>query len=147
MALTPKRRRFVEEYLIDLNAAAAYRRAGYRVRNDNVAAVEGHRLLSNPNIAAAVAAAQQSRAERVGLAADEVLAELKLVGRSSVWDYRIDDRGNVTLAPGAPAAAIRAVASIKRKVRHLGEVVNQITVDEDTAHWARVALDRMLALA
>jgi len=29
----------------------------------------------------------------------------------------------------------------------LGEVVNQITVEEDTAHWARVALDRMLALA
>ncbi|MFC5816289.1 quinolinate synthase NadA [Nonomuraea sp. NPDC050478] len=29
----------------------------------------------------------------------------------------------------------------------LGDVVNQITVDEDTAHWARVALDRMLALA
>ncbi|WP_327583293.1 quinolinate synthase NadA [Nonomuraea sp. NBC_00507] len=28
----------------------------------------------------------------------------------------------------------------------LGEVVNQITVDEDTTHWARVALDRMLAL-
>lgn len=28
----------------------------------------------------------------------------------------------------------------------LGETVNQITVDEDTAHWARVALDRMLAL-
>jgi quinolinate synthase len=28
----------------------------------------------------------------------------------------------------------------------LGEVVNQITVEEDTAHWARVALDRMLAL-
>ncbi|NUR85320.1 MAG: quinolinate synthase NadA [Nonomuraea sp.] len=28
----------------------------------------------------------------------------------------------------------------------LGEVVNQITVDTDTAHWARVALDRMLAL-
>jgi len=29
----------------------------------------------------------------------------------------------------------------------LGEVVNQITVDDDTAHWAKVALDRMLALA
>ena len=27
-----------------------------------------------------------------------------------------------------------------------GDVVNRITVDEDTAHWARVALDRMLAL-
>ncbi|MFC4119371.1 quinolinate synthase NadA [Nonomuraea zeae] len=28
----------------------------------------------------------------------------------------------------------------------LGDVVNQITVDEDTTHWAKVALDRMLAL-
>jgi quinolinate synthase len=27
-----------------------------------------------------------------------------------------------------------------------GNVVNQITVDDETAHWARVALDRMLAL-
>ncbi|MCP2359650.1 quinolinate synthase [Nonomuraea thailandensis] len=28
----------------------------------------------------------------------------------------------------------------------LGDVVNQITVDADTTHWAKVALDRMLAL-
>jgi quinolinate synthase len=27
-----------------------------------------------------------------------------------------------------------------------GRVVNRIEVDADTAHWARVALDRMLAL-
>jgi quinolinate synthase len=27
-----------------------------------------------------------------------------------------------------------------------GEVVNQISVDEETAHYARVALDQMLAL-
>lgn len=27
-----------------------------------------------------------------------------------------------------------------------GRIVNQIEVDEQTAHWARVALDRMLAL-
>jgi quinolinate synthase len=27
-----------------------------------------------------------------------------------------------------------------------GTMVNQITVDPDTAHWAKVALDRMLAL-
>ena len=27
-----------------------------------------------------------------------------------------------------------------------GNVVNQIVVDPDTSHWARVALDRMLAL-
>jgi quinolinate synthase len=27
-----------------------------------------------------------------------------------------------------------------------GQVINQVTVDEDTAHWAKVALERMLAL-
>jgi quinolinate synthase len=27
-----------------------------------------------------------------------------------------------------------------------GRVVNQISVEPETAHWARVALDRMLAL-
>ena len=27
-----------------------------------------------------------------------------------------------------------------------GDVVNRITVDEDTAHWARVALERMLSI-
>lgn len=28
-----------------------------------------------------------------------------------------------------------------------GEVINQVTVDEETVHWARVALERMLSLA
>ena len=27
-----------------------------------------------------------------------------------------------------------------------GEVINQVSVDDETAHWARVALERMLAL-
>jgi quinolinate synthase len=27
-----------------------------------------------------------------------------------------------------------------------GEVVNEVRVDDDTRHWARVALERMLAL-
>jgi len=26
-----------------------------------------------------------------------------------------------------------------------GQIINQVKVDEETAHWARIALDRMLA--
>lgn len=77
MALSAKRQRFVEEYLVDLNAAAAYRRAGYTARSDNVAAVEGHRLLSDPKIAAAISAAQAARSERTLITADEVIQGLK----------------------------------------------------------------------
>ena len=39
--LTPKQQRFVEEYLIDLNAAASARRAGYSVRSADAAAKTG----------------------------------------------------------------------------------------------------------
>lgn len=79
MALTPKRKRFVEEYLVDLNAARSYRAAGF-AGNDNVCAVEGHRLLSDPNVAAAIAEAQTKRSERTQITQDRVLAELAKIG-------------------------------------------------------------------
>ena len=43
--LTPKQRRFAEEYCIDLNATAAYLRAGYTARG-NSAEAAASRLLS-----------------------------------------------------------------------------------------------------
>ena len=114
--LTEKQPAFVREYLIDLNATAAYRRAGYAARG-NAAEVNASRLLRNAKVAAAISAAQAERAARVGLTADEVLRELAILGRSSHTDYAIDDTGNVTLAAGVSASAHRAVSSIKRKVR------------------------------
>ncbi len=43
-SLTPKQARFVEEYLIDLNATQAAIRAGYSAKT---AEVQGSRLLGN----------------------------------------------------------------------------------------------------
>ncbi len=74
ISMTPKQRRFVEEYLVDLNATQAAIRAGYAKSG---ASVEGTRLLSNAKVAAAVAAAQAKRAERADLTADEVLAGIR----------------------------------------------------------------------
>ncbi len=44
MSLTPKQARFVEEYLIDLNATQGAIRAGYSAKT---AEVQGSRLLGN----------------------------------------------------------------------------------------------------
>lgn len=60
--MTPKQRRFIEEYLVDLNAARAAKRAGYRAK---WAASRGYHLLQNPAVAAAVAKAQAKRAAPV----------------------------------------------------------------------------------
>ena len=72
--LTAKQERFVAEYLIDLNATQAAIRAGYAKKG---AAVEGSRLLANPKVAAAVAAAQAARAERTEITQDYVLTSIR----------------------------------------------------------------------
>jgi phage terminase small subunit len=74
--MTPKQCRFVEEYLIDLNAAHAARRAGYSERS---AAQQGYNLLRDKTVAAAIAKEQAARATRTGVTADRVIIELAKV--------------------------------------------------------------------
>lgn len=76
MALTPKQQRFVDEYLMDLNATAAYRRAGYKGRG-NAAEVTASQLLSNPKVASVVNAAIDKRSNDLGIDAKYVLTTIK----------------------------------------------------------------------
>jgi phage terminase small subunit len=74
--LTPKQAAFVREYLIDLNAAAAARRAGY---SEKTAKEIGFEHLTKPHIQAAINAEQDARAKRTKITQDYVLAEIKEV--------------------------------------------------------------------
>ncbi|MFQ5534696.1 MAG: terminase small subunit [Sphingomonadales bacterium] len=71
--LTPKQRRFVDEYLIDLNATQAALRAGYSERR---ARQQGSRLLKYPHVAAAVRQGQGALAQRAQVSAETVLEKL-----------------------------------------------------------------------
>ncbi len=73
--LTAKQQRFVEEYLCDLNAAAAYRRAGYAALG-NAAEVNAARLLRNAQVAAEIERRKKHRAERAEIRAEAVLQRL-----------------------------------------------------------------------
>lgn len=68
--MTPKQQRFVEEYLIDLNAKHAAIRAGYAART---AEQQGYQLLQHPSVAAAVADRIEQRSEQTGIDAAWVL--------------------------------------------------------------------------
>lgn len=68
--LTPKQQRFVEEYLVDLNATQAAIRAGYSPKTANE---QASRLLANVNVKAAVAEAQKRLSERTEITQDMVL--------------------------------------------------------------------------
>ena len=71
--LTAKQAKFVEEYLLDLNAAAAARRAGYTTKRSEAI---GYDLLTKADIQAAVQSAQRERSARTGVTADRVLKEI-----------------------------------------------------------------------
>lgn len=83
MALTPKRQRFVEEYLVDLNATQAAIRAGYSKAS---AYSVGQETLKKPEVAKAISDLQAARSERTGITADDVLRFWKSVGTADPND-------------------------------------------------------------
>jgi len=68
--LTNKQQRFVEEYIVDLNATQAAIRAGYA---PHTAPEQASRLLTNVKVGAAIEAARGKQAERTAIRADAVL--------------------------------------------------------------------------
>ncbi|MBN3779801.1 terminase small subunit [Burkholderia sp. Ac-20345] len=80
--LTAKQQRFVDEYLCDLNASAAARRAGYSAKTAAAIAAEN---LTKPNVANAITAAMKARGDRTRITQDRVLREL---ARIAFFDIR-----------------------------------------------------------
>jgi phage terminase small subunit len=74
--MTPRQKRFVEEYLIDLNATQAAIRAGY---SPNRADATANKLLSFTEVQDTVAAAMAERSKRTEVTADQVVKELAVL--------------------------------------------------------------------
>ena len=89
--LNPKQQRFVEEYLIDLNATQAAIRAGYSPKTATAIASEN---LSKPSISAAIACAMAERSKRTGITQDRILEELAKVAFIKLTDI-VDDTGKI----------------------------------------------------
>lgn len=93
--LTPKQRRFVDEYLIDLNASAAAKRAGY---SEKTAGQIGHELLKKPEIAEGIDKARLAQGQRTGIDADYVLQTIRsTVERCRQAEPVFDKRGDPVL--------------------------------------------------
>lgn len=109
MALPHRQARFVEEYLVDLNATRAAIRAGYSARS---AAVTAAKLLKQKRVAAAVADGCRRRAERLEVKQDEVLLELLRIARSDIGEL-VDEEGQLLPLRDMHPDSRRAIASIE----------------------------------
>jgi phage terminase small subunit len=87
--LTDKQQRFVDEYMIDLNATQAAIRTGYSSRT---ADVQGPRLLGNVGIARAIAEHKAELAARAAVTAEYVLTSLKDVVTKSMQAEPVYDK-------------------------------------------------------
>lgn len=84
MALTEKQKAFVREYLVDLNATAAAKRAGY---SEKTAYSVGNENLTKPEISKAIQKAMQERQERTQVTQDMVVQEISKVAFKDAADF------------------------------------------------------------
>ena len=82
--LTKKQQRFVDEYLIDLNATQAAIRAGY---SEDSARDIGCENLTKPNIQQTIAEQMAERSKRTEITQDKVLRELAAIAFAKATDY------------------------------------------------------------
>ncbi|MDM9644480.1 terminase small subunit [Rhizobium sp. S163] len=84
MSLSDKQRRFVAEYMVDLNATQAAIRAGYSAKT---AQQQGSRLLLNVVVQEELSKQQSKVAERLEITKDRIVDELAKIGFSNMLDY------------------------------------------------------------
>jgi phage terminase small subunit len=89
--LSAKQQRFIEEYLLDLNATKAALRAGYSPRTARQAGAEN---LSKPVILAEIAERTRALAERNGVSLDAFIQDLRERVHADVSDI-FDADGNL----------------------------------------------------
>lgn len=130
--LTAKQRRFADEYLIDCNAKQAAIRAGY---SPHTAEVQGCRLLRYAHVTAAIAEGQKKLAERAGISADKVIAELARIGFSDIrkavkWYSQTEV---ATVDNDADCEALAEEGALRFAVANQVELISSDEVDDDTA--------------
>ena len=120
--LSDKRKRFVQEYLVDFNGAQAAIRAGYR---EGSAKVTASRLLTDANVQRYLESLLVQKRSQLSHSSDVLIHELECIAHSNLKDY------------GDPNAVgpfqFRPLSSLSRdemapidRISHTGDEITQI---------------------
>lgn len=112
--INQRQERFVQEYLIDLNATRAAIKAGYSKKSAATIAVQ---LLNKKQVSKAILEAQQKRELKTNITQERVLFELAIIAFSNMPDYlSVDEDTGAVRVKGfdsMPKDASRAIESVK----------------------------------
>ncbi len=115
--LTDKQERFVEEYLVDLNATQAAIRAGY---SEKTAAVIGFQNLTKLNIAEAIQVKRQEISEETGITIKRVLEEEATLAFLDIADLFDENGFLIKKMSEIPEETRRAIAGLEVIVSDVG---------------------------
>lgn len=116
--LTPKQQRFIEEYLVDLNATQAAIRAGYSAKT---AEWQGPQLLGKTHVAEAVQAQRAKLSERTMRTAVDVMADIGRV-RASAMQTIVDPQSGAEVM----VSYKDAIKALELEGKHLGAFVDRV---------------------
>jgi len=138
MSLNRKQQRFVDEYLIDLNATQAAIRAGY---SEDTARAIGAENLTKPAISAALAEAMDQRASELAIDARWVLAEAVSVYQEA----RMEEDRSAALKSLDLIGKHVDVGAYRERIEHTGKnggpiEIEQVTADADAFESAIAGL-------
>ena len=108
--LTPKQQRFVEEYLIDLNAKQSAIRAGYSAKT---AEQMGYQLLQKTSVQKAIQEAQNKLTERTEITQDYVLTNIKKVIERCMQQEAVQARDGSPLLIEGPEGDLACLFEFK----------------------------------
>lgn len=122
-----KHLRFIDEYIVDLNGAAAARRAGYAADSAKVTA---HRLLTNANLRPLI----EQRLNERAMSRAEVLARLTDHGRATLAPFIVLDRERpsgvrIDLSTADADGAFATLKKVKIKSRRISSTIEEETVE------------------
>lgn len=114
--LTPKLVRFVDEYLVDLNATQAAIRAGFSAKTAKQA---GYRALTNVDVQLAIEAKRKELAATVGITRERVLTEMAKLAFSDLRQLYNED-GSLKHPHEWPEGAAGSVSGIDFETVRVG---------------------------
>lgn len=113
--MTKKQKRFIEEYLIDLNATQAAIRAGY---SPDTAEQIGYQLLQKTSVSVEVSKAMAERSKRTGISQDRILLELAKMAFVEMTDVVDPETGKIK--ENASDDDLSCIQSVKVKPGNYG---------------------------
>ena len=113
--MTPRQRKFCDEYLIDLNATQAAIRAGY---SPKTACEQASRLLANVKVQDEIAIEMAERSKRTGINQDRVLMEIAKMAFVNIDD--VIDLDTAKVKRTATKEDLACIQSVKIKPTEFG---------------------------